>query len=138
MRYVLDACVGLKWVLPEVDSDKAILLRDNFQNQIHDLIAPDILPTECAHTLSKKQRQGLVRDGLAFWEKVMLDMPVLSPSLPLMRQALSIATNAKIAVYDCLYVAFAEQEGCELITLDEKLIRNLQADFPFIVSLSSM
>jgi hypothetical protein len=28
MKYVLDSSVALKWVLPEVDSQKAIRLRD--------------------------------------------------------------------------------------------------------------
>jgi hypothetical protein len=27
MKYVLDSCVALKWVLPESDSDKAIQVR---------------------------------------------------------------------------------------------------------------
>ena len=55
-----------------------------------------------------------------------------------MGRAIEIATKARIAVYDCLYVALAEREGCELITSDEKLIKNLQSRFPFIVSLSSI
>jgi predicted nucleic acid-binding protein len=44
----------------------------------------------------------------------------------------------RIGIYDCLYVALAEREGCELITADDKLIRNLQAQFPFIISLASL
>jgi len=41
-------------------------------------------------------------------------------------------------VYDCLYVALAEREGCEFVTADDRLVRNLQARFPFIVSLSTL
>src|SRR5207245_11182799 len=38
MKYVLDSSVAVKWVLPEVDSDKADLLRVDFQNGIHELV----------------------------------------------------------------------------------------------------
>jgi predicted nucleic acid-binding protein len=44
----------------------------------------------------------------------------------------------RIGVYDCLYVALAEREGCELVTADDKLIENLQILFPFVVSLASL
>ena len=39
-------------------------------------------------------------------------------------------------VYDCLYVALAETEGC-VVTADDKLIKKLQGRFPFIVALST-
>jgi hypothetical protein len=41
MRYVLDSSVALKWVLPEVDSAKAIRLRDEYRNGLHELLATD-------------------------------------------------------------------------------------------------
>jgi len=31
MKRVLDSSVGFKWVVPEVNSDKALRLRDNFR-----------------------------------------------------------------------------------------------------------
>jgi hypothetical protein len=44
MKYVLDSCVALKWVLAEPDSDKAVQVRDDYNRGIHELLAPDILP----------------------------------------------------------------------------------------------
>jgi predicted nucleic acid-binding protein len=44
----------------------------------------------------------------------------------------------RAGVDDCLYVALAEQESCELVTADDKLLTALQKDFPFIISLASM
>ena len=41
-------------------------------------------------------------------------------------------------VYDCLYVALAEREGCQLITADDKLVRKMQPRFPFVVPLPSL
>jgi predicted nucleic acid-binding protein len=39
-------------------------------------------------------------------------------------------------VYDCLYLALAEREGCELVTADDKLVKSLQARFRFILPLA--
>lgn len=61
MKYVLDASVGLKWVLPEVDSDKAIKLQEDFANGIHQLLAPDTFPVEIAHALTRAERQRLIQ-----------------------------------------------------------------------------
>jgi predicted nucleic acid-binding protein len=44
----------------------------------------------------------------------------------------------RIGVYDCLYVALAEEENCQLVTADDKLIKNLQKSFSFIISLASL
>jgi predicted nucleic acid-binding protein len=55
MRYVLDSCVALKWVLPESDSDKAIQVRDDANAGIHELFAPDIY--DCLYlALAERER----------------------------------------------------------------------------------
>ena len=58
---ILDACVGLKWVLNEPDCVKARTIRDGFRSDIRDLIAPDIFGAECAHALTKSHRRGPYR-----------------------------------------------------------------------------
>ncbi len=138
MRYVLDASVGIKWVMNEVDSAEARRLRDDFGNQIHELIAPDSFPLEAAHALMNAGRRGIVTDATKLWVELMVDSPRLFPSVPLMLRALGIASQARIGVYDCLYVALAEREGCELVTADARLINSLQPSYPFIISLASL
>jgi hypothetical protein len=44
MKYVLDASVGIKWVMNEIDSPGARRLRDDFRSQIHELIVPGSSP----------------------------------------------------------------------------------------------
>ena len=63
MKYVLDSNIVLKWVLIEADSDKARRLRVEFQQQIHDLLAPDVFPVEVAHGLAKAERRGVIPRG---------------------------------------------------------------------------
>jgi predicted nucleic acid-binding protein len=50
----------------------------------------------------------------------------------------TISSQARIGVYDCLYVALAQREGCEFLTADDRLIRVLQPSYPFIIALSSL
>ncbi len=136
MKYVLDASIGVKWVMNEVDSAQARRVRDHFRNQRHELIAPDSFPLEAAHALTKVARRGIVTDATQLWVDLMMDSPGLFPSVPLMIRALSIAAQARIGVYDCLYVALAERENCELVTADARLVNSLQPTYPFITSLT--
>src|SRR4051794_31950449 len=114
MKYVLDASVATKWVLGEVDSDKARTLRDDFVRGTHDLIAPDIFPAELAHALTRAERQKRITVGEAesLWQGVMLTRPQLVVHLPLMQRAIQISSAERVGVYDCLYVALAERESC--------------------------
>lgn len=140
MKYVLDSSVAFKWVVPEADSDKATQLRADFRNAVHRLLSPDIFPQEVAHALTRAERQRRIHAGQAalFWGDVMTTSPQLVPSLPLTQRAIAISSARQVGVFDCLYVALAEREGCGLVTADDRLIRNLQASFPLIVPLASL
>jgi predicted nucleic acid-binding protein len=140
MKYVLDSSVAVKWRLPEVHSDKAQRLRDAYQQAVHELIAPDIFPAEVAHALTRAERQLRISvgDALALWTDIMNSGPQLLLTYPLYPRAIAISSNARIGVYDCLYVALAEREGCQLVTADTRLVSNLQPQFPFVVDLVSM
>ena|SRR5690349_6218140 len=140
MIYVLDSSVAFKWEVPETDSDKANLLRDDFRNGIHALIAPDFFPLELAHALTRAERQGRIAVGLAalFWTDAMTTPPALMTSLSLAVRAIAISSQMRIGVYDCLYIALAEREKCEFITADDKLVKNVGKLFPFIGHVSTL
>jgi predicted nucleic acid-binding protein len=140
VKYVLDASVALKWVLTEPDSPKALSVRDDFRRHLHELLAPDILLVEVAHALTRAERKGIIKPPQAI--RLLADllstpMP-LHPYRSLLAKAMAISSHLRCGVYDCLYIALAEQESCQFITADDKLVKNLGAHFPFIVSLASM
>jgi predicted nucleic acid-binding protein len=56
----------------------------------------------------------------------------------LLRRAIEISVQARIGVYDCLYVALAEREGCDLLTADDRPVRTLRPTFPFLSALASL
>jgi predicted nucleic acid-binding protein len=140
MKYVVDASVALKWVLPEAHSDQALRLRDDFQKRLHELLAPDIFPVELAHALTRAERKKIIPVGYAkgFLAGIMQVPPVLYPSLALLSKAADISSRSRLGVYDCLYVALAGREQCELVTADERLVNALHEQFPFIVLLSAL
>ncbi len=140
MRYVLDSNVGIKWLLAEDQSDKARLLRDEFLLGLHELLAPDIFMVEAAHAITRAQRQGRVlpREVRIFIDDLIASAPDFHPHAALLPRALEISVQGRHNVYDCLYIALAEREGCPLVTADQKLINNLGSAFPLITRLSSV
>lgn len=141
MKYVIDSSVGFKWVVIEALTTKARKLRDDFSNLIHELLAPDLFPPEIANALVVAERRGRISPGAGamLFIDALKTTPLIHPSLPdLLPRAHDIAINTVASVYDCLYVALAEREGCELVTADDKLVKNLQPLFPFIRHLSSL
>jgi predicted nucleic acid-binding protein len=114
MKYVLDSSVAVKWVLTEVDTDKALRLRDTYRGGQCQLIAPDWFQLEVANVLGKAAARKLITgaDALRGYNNVLLDAPMLHESLPLADSAFQLALKHQRAVYDCLYLALAMQETC--------------------------
>jgi predicted nucleic acid-binding protein len=140
MRYVLDSCIAVKWFLAEADSAKAIQLLDDFNRQIHELSAPDVFPVEIAHALSRAERRGLIQPpaGSQHLSDLLAYLPTLHASVTLLPRAYEISSQMRIGVYDCLYVALAEREGCELLTADDRMAQALKQTHPFIMLLASL
>jgi predicted nucleic acid-binding protein len=137
MKLVLDASVAVKWVLPETDSPRALSLREDFRNQIHELIAPDSFPVEVAHALTRAERRGMLKpqEAIVKLTDVMMTAPAFHLYLPLLQRAVEISSQNRIGVYDCLYIALAEQEQCEIVTAD---LRLASLAFPFVVLLANL
>jgi predicted nucleic acid-binding protein len=133
-RYIVDSSVGLKAVIPEKDSDKAIAL----QEAGHELLAPDIYPLEAAHVISKLFRQRKITEDEAhrILEDILDARPAVKNSMRLLPRAFEISIEYRCAFWDALYVAMSESEGCPLITADERLVNNLGDKFN-IIALSS-
>ena len=140
MRYVLDSSAAIQWVLPEKDSAKAIRLRDDYHNAAHELLAPDIFPAEMINALTKAERTNRigVGDARVLYSSIIADAPALHPYLPLLDRAGEVASRFRVALYDCLYLALAEREACELVTADTRFLNNLRPHCPFPVDLVSL
>ncbi len=139
MKYVLDASIAVKWVLPESDSSLAKSLRDRILSGDIDAVAPDTFLVEVAHALTRAERRGTIPAGQASFgvRLISLDGPNLHPYVPLLPRAVELSSMKRIGVYDCLYVALAEELDCELVTADAKLV-NAFSESSRIVLLSDL
>ena len=121
-RLVVDASVAVKWVVPEPDSDRAESLRD------HNLVAPDLLFSECANILWKKLRLGNLTSEQASTAAQTLEVAdvVVVSTKAYLRRAVAIAAALDHPAYDGIYLALAEAFGLRLVTADDRLIRRLR------------
>jgi predicted nucleic acid-binding protein len=114
---VVDASVVAKWVLPEVHSDAA---RDLLS--VAEVLAPDLLWAELGNVLWRRWRQ---KDLDAQMARAMLsDLRSLEivnfPVRPLLPPALDIAMSINHGVYDCVYLALAEETDGVMVTADRR------------------
>ncbi len=114
---VVDSSVAFKWIVEEAGSASAAALIGE------DLIAPDLLLAECGNAMWKLLAKGHVDEGHALASLATLDRFVrLVPATEHALRAFTIAAGLNHPVYDCYFLAVAEQFQCELITADVRLI----------------
>lgn len=119
MTLVIDASVGLKWVLPEAGSDRACDLAAR-----EPLAAPDLFWVECANVLWVKWKRGQIRPEdarVAYGAIAAMPIAVL-PASTLAATAQALAFELNHAAYDCLYLAAALAERTVLVTADEAFV----------------
>jgi predicted nucleic acid-binding protein len=125
--YVLDASVAIKWYIPEVLHEHAGRLLTGLKQAGLVLHAPDLLYAEAGNIIWKKLRSGECDPGEAETVlRALLAVPItIHPARSLLPEALKLASNLGITVYDGLYVALAVFLDCQLVTADRRLTRAL-------------
>lgn len=117
-RWIVDASVAFKWLLPEIHDEAALALLegDNL------LLVPDLIYAEVGNALWKHVVSGTLDDeeAQAFIE-YFGEVPLISfPIAPLLPPAVEIACSLRRTVYDSLYLALAIREESILVTADLK------------------
>jgi len=120
MTLVVDASVAVKWVLPEVGSERALAIRATDD----DLIAPSLACAEVGSAIWRAALRGdlpaaeareYLKIAIAHYQRIIL-LEELTDA------AMALAIRLKHPIYDCFYLALAERERCALITADARLI----------------
>jgi predicted nucleic acid-binding protein len=121
---VIDACVAVKWFLPEPQSDlaEAVLMEDEVR------IAPEHVLVEVGNTLLGAHRANAItldhaRAAISALEKLIQ----LRPIHEIADAAFQVASVIGCTHYDALYVAAAGRWDAALVTADARLVRQLQA-----------
>lgn len=123
MKFVLDASVAVKWVLPEPDTPQALSLRNDLATRTHEFIAPDTFPVEVAHALTRAERRGTIQrqEAILKLADVLATAPLFIHYLAVLTKAVELSSHHRIGVYDCLYLALTESQQCDLVTADQRL-----------------
>jgi predicted nucleic acid-binding protein len=117
---VVDASVAVKWFSSEAGSVAALALLEGRKR----LLAPALIRVEVAAAVVKKARAGVVTGEDA---SVMLELwfraassgrLVMVPDEDDLSAASRLAIELRHPIYDCLYLALAQQHAIPLVTAD--------------------
>ncbi len=117
---VIDASVAIKWYVREEDSEIAhrILVSPP---RLH---APALLRLELANGLWKNWRKKLITIGQVGEATASIDRTICAwrETERLLESALKFSFDLDHAVYDCIYLALAQQLNAVCVTADKRLL----------------
>ena len=123
MTLVVDSSVAFKWFVKERGHEAALNLLDGDMP----LLAPDLILAEVGNALWRKARLGEVAPvqiGRSISE--LADSVILRPvTVDLTQEAVRIMQEIGHSIYDCLFLALAQQEKVGLVTADDKLLAKM-------------
>lgn len=124
MTVIIDASVALKWYIEESESHVARRILDGDEP----LAAPDLIIAEVCNAAWKAVRRNVMTavqaDAMAYQLPRLFE--ALLPAAGLAAAAMHIARRLDHPVYDCFYLALAEQRDARMVTADRRLIARLQ------------
>jgi predicted nucleic acid-binding protein len=127
LKFVVDASVVLKWFSQgrEGHPDKAHQLREDFRCRKIDLFSPELLVHEVTNVLRFKKSLADVLVLKAIGSVYAMDL-LVPVNQKIMENALKLAREHSITVYDSTYLSFARYCGCYLITADKKFSQKMK------------
>ena len=117
---IIDASVAFKWVVEEPGSPEAIEWIGRAE-----LVAPTLVHAEVGNALWKRVRRGEIADDGEIGERL-TDLATYVRTVdetPFVARALRLAVEVGHPIYDCIYLALAEQLDDRLLTADRRFIR---------------
>ncbi len=118
---VLDASVAVKWFHEEKDTDRAEKLQEQIARGEVRALVPPLLFYEVANVLTVKSGSDIEQVINAHQVLENLPFQVVEVIHTVLEEAIRIAYQNRISVYDAIYVALAILSGATLVTADEKL-----------------
>jgi predicted nucleic acid-binding protein len=120
---IVDASVAVKWMLDEAGDLEA---RAIIERRVP-LIAPELIVAEVTNVAWKRHVKGDI--SLRQARLIAVEVPRVFAQLfalrPLRSRALAIALELRHVVYDCFYLALAEQRDATIVTADRRLVARL-------------
>lgn len=130
---VLDASIVIKWFHEEAGTDKAVKIQEQIARGEIRAIVPPLLFYEVANVLTLKAGSNIEEVISAHQVLENLPLQVVEVIHTTLEEAIRLASQHKLSVYDAVYVALAILSGAILITADEKLVKAI--DSPIVQQL---
>ena len=131
---ILDASIAAKWHLrDEAFLDQADSLRLAITEERFLLVVPTVWPYEVVSIFSKavaNRRLDEEAARLAAQAALVIPREEVFPAEPM--DAFALARRFNRSIFDCFYLAIAEERGCDFWTDDRKLARALSPAYPFV------
>jgi predicted nucleic acid-binding protein len=124
-RLVVDASVGLKWVLEEEQSDLATAL-----GRGRDLFTSALFWVEAGNAIASRVRRGEIgreRGNDALQDLRRAPLHTRSLDADAVVAALAIAHDLRHPIYDCCYLALALEENALVVTADRRFRTSVAA-----------
>lgn len=118
---VVDASIAVKWLIHEDDSHMA----DRLLEGDHRLFAPQLMSLEVGNALRNKTRRGELEN----WEAEDLASSISEFAVDwitdeeLVVEALRLSLTLNHPIYDCSYLALANQIGATVVTADKQFLQ---------------
>ena len=135
---VADSSVVVKWFREgEPLRPQALALRTAYLDGSLDLAIPDLLIYELANVLRYKRELALDDVCRAVRDMYDMDVAIVTVTADLATEAIHLARQFDVTVYDAAFLACAQQIGATLVTADDAFYRKMNGH-PSVVHLSSM
>ena len=122
MKIVLDASAVVKWFVREEESGEMEELLGKFLSGEVEFHSPELLLVELANVL--RYARGLTPEDVARAVEAVRALGVnLVDDLQVLGEAIELAFQRDVTVYDALYVSLAQRLSGRLVTYDGKLLR---------------
>ena len=124
-RYVVDASVAVKWLIPEEHSERAMRLLEGWFEEGLELNAPGLLRLEVTSALTKYVERGIIdagkaQKGFRIFREIALDYH--EEDWQLIEEALKSSLTIELSIYDSVYFVLAKRLEATLITADRRLM----------------
>jgi predicted nucleic acid-binding protein len=133
-RLLLDSSVIAKWFLSESDSDRAVRLQQQYLAGDIACQYADLALYEVANALLYSRQFDADEIATALDAIINLGMPQIGFVQPALVQAVTLAQDFGVAIYDSYLVALAQIYGMDFVTADRRLTRRL-LQLPFVYDL---
>lgn len=128
---IVDASVIYKWLIDEDEPATTISrsILDAFLNKKLNIVVPDILLYELGNIFSFKTKLE-ESDIRLVWEKfILFHLPGYTPNAEFIKRTIDFSKKYRVSVYDASYAVLAMGKKCNLITADEKFVKQVNLDF---------